>query len=146
MSGRGLRLVTGALGVLAVATGTLAVAEGPAGMLDGQVTTPTVDSEVRFLGTYWLAYGVVTLVLAPRVAAAPAAPAYRGWLGVMAASGLARAVSFVVAGPPHPVMAAAMVVELVAPPVLWAWHRRVVSAAAGGRDPSPVAAAVAERR
>jgi hypothetical protein len=125
-SARGLQIVTGALGVLAIVTGVMAVAGGPAGMLDGQATTATVDSEVRFMAVYWLAYGVGTLYLVPRIATA--GPLYRAWLAVMFASGVARAISFAVNGAPHPVIAAAILVELLLPPVLYGWQRQVAGA------------------
>jgi hypothetical protein len=122
-STRGLQAVTGALGILAIVTGVMAVAGGPAGMLDGQATTATVDSEVRFMAVYWLAYGIGTLYLVPRIASL--STLYRGWLAVMFASGVARAISFLLNGAPHPVIAAAILVELLLPPVLFLWQRRV---------------------
>lgn len=127
MSKRALQAVTAAFGVLALVTGVMAVIGGPAGMLDGQRTTATVDSEVRFMAVDWLAYGAATLYLAPRVA--QARTAYRAWLIVMFASGLARALSYVQTGRPYPLIAGAMVAELVLPPVLWIWQSRVASAA-----------------
>lgn len=120
--------MTGALGALAVVTGVMAIVGGPAGMLDGQATTATVDSEVRFMAVYWLAYGIVALYLVPRVA--EAGIAYRAWLGVMFASGVARGISYLTHGRPHLVIAAALVVELVAPAMLWFWQRRVATASA----------------
>lgn len=122
MGTRGLQAVTGALGALAIVTGAKAIADGPAGMPDGQVTTATVDSEVRFMAAYWLAYGGAALYLVPRVAEQKGA--YRAWLTVMFASGLARVASYRRVGRPHPLMVSAAGVELLLPPTLWAWQAR----------------------
>lgn len=130
MGGHALRWVLGALGLLSVVTGLLAVTGGPAGMLDGQSTTSTVDSEVRFFAVYWLAYGVLLLWVVPRVGRYPGV--VRAALVVMFASGCARALSLVREGTPHPVMLAAMVVELVVPPLLWRWL--VPASSASGED------------
>jgi hypothetical protein len=127
--------------VLSVVTGLLAVTGGPAGMLDGQATTSTVDSEVRFLAVYWLAYGVLLLWVVPQVERRTGV--VRAALAVMFASGCARALSFLRDGTPHPVMVAAMAVELVLPPVLWYWQaglaRRLVPVSTGPTDDTGMA-------
>lgn len=130
MNIRGLQAVTGAMGALALITGGMAIVGGPEGMPDGQVTTATVDSEVRFMASYWLGHGAGALYLAPRVTEATAA--YRAWLAVMATSGLARVVSYIKAGRPHPVMVAATGVQLMLPPILWAWQAKAAAAAGHG--------------
>jgi hypothetical protein len=122
-SRRGLQAVLAVFGTIPLVTGVMAVLGGPADMLDGQVTTSTVDNEVRFLAVYWFAFGGFVWWLVPRVERATAA--YRAMLAVMFASGVARALSTLLTGWPHPVIRVAMVVELLAPPVLLWWQRRL---------------------
>jgi len=122
---RALRVAVAVFGVVPVVTGLMAVTGGPAGMLDGQSTTPTVDNEVRFLGVYWLAFGVFVLWLVPRVDRLSGA--FHAMLAVTFASGCARLLSVLLHGRPHPVIAAAMVVELVLPPVLAWWRYQLLN-------------------
>lgn len=125
---RGLQAVVAAYGLLAVVTGLMAVVGGPAGMLDGQATTNTVDSEVRFMAVCWIAFGVALWWLVPRVATATAA--FRAMLVVMFAGGVARAVSWLATGRPVPVIAIGTVVSLVLPVLLAIWQARVAAATA----------------
>ncbi|MEV0001625.1 DUF4345 domain-containing protein [Micromonospora sp. NPDC050980] len=134
MSKRALQAVVLPFGVLPVVTGLLAVTGGPAGMLVAQRTNSTVDSEVRFMAVYWLAYGVFVLRLVPRIA--HAGGAFRAALVVMFGSGLARLLSILEVGRPHPVLFAATFVELLLPPVLWWWQAAV--AAAATRPPAKI--------
>ena len=131
MTRRGLQAVLIVFGILPIVTGLMAVTGGPAGMLDGQATTPTVDSEVRFLAVYWLAFGGFVLWLVPRVERATAA--FRAMLAVMFGSGCARLLAAIETGSPHPVILAATVVELALPPVLALWQARL----SGARWPRP---------
>lgn len=127
MSKRTLQAIVLVFGILPIVTGLLAVTGGPDGMLVPEHTNSTVDSEVRFMAVYWLAYGVFLLTLVPRIdrAAVP----FRAALAVMFASGLARLLSTMEIGRPHPVLFAATFVELLLPPVLWWWQASVASAA-----------------
>ena len=130
MSKRLLQAVVLLFGILPIVTGVMAVTGGPAGMLDGQATTSTVDSEIRFMGVYWMAFGGFLLFLVPRIETA--APAFRAALVVMFISGAARTLSIVEVGRPHPVLFAATFVELVLPVGLWLWQAKVASAASRG--------------
>ena len=131
---RWLQVVLAVLGTIPIVTGVMAIAGGPAGMLDGQSTTSTVDNEVRFLAVYWLAFGCVVWWLVPRVERATTA--YRAVLAVMFASGCARALSAALTGWPHPVIRAALFVELLAPPILL-WWQRSLTASSSLREPTP---------
>lgn len=120
---RALQAVLAVLGTIPLITGVMAVLGGPADMLDGQATTSTVDNEVRFMAVYWFAFGCFVWWIVPRVDRATTA--FRAMLAVMFASGCARLLSTVLTGWPHPVIRVALFVELLAPPVLLWWQRRM---------------------
>ncbi len=83
--------------------------------LDG-MSTPNVDSELRFYAVFWVAYGVFVfraandltknLHLVPLLA------------GLFFAGGVGRVLSLVTVGQPHPLFIALMIVELALPLLL----------------------------
>jgi Domain of unknown function (DUF4345) len=131
---RGLQICLTILGVIPLATGTLVVLGGPTALPGGQPTNPTIDSELRFLGVYWLAAGVYLYTLIPTIERSTGA--VRALAAAVLASGLARALSLMLVGPPHPVMLAALALELAAPlPLAW-WQARVADASPSGARPT----------
>jgi hypothetical protein len=124
MKRRALLIVMGVLGSIATASGLWGVIAGPAGLPGGGTTTATVDNEYRFVNVFWLAAGVLLLWSLRR--AEEHARLARTILVIAALGGLARLLSAMVAGWPHPVFIATMVLELaVVPLVIW-WHSRVM--------------------
>lgn len=84
---------------------------------------PNADSELRFYSVFWIAYGLC-LIRAARDLTSQMGQI--PWLiGLFFAGGVARFVSFIAAGPPHPLFILLMVIELVLPVILLLCWRRV---------------------
>jgi hypothetical protein len=82
-----------------------------------------IESEVRFYGGIYFAYGLLMLSLAPR--ADRSATAVRGLAGALFVGGLARAGGWRATGRPHALQQALLAIELGAPPLLVAWQARL---------------------
>jgi hypothetical protein len=110
------------LGAVPVASGTLGMIAGPEGAPGGGPTTPSVDSEYRFVNLFWAAAGVILWWSLRK----PDERAHvtRLLLGLAAAGGLPRLLSIARKGLPHPVFRAALVLELVIVPIVLVWHAR----------------------
>lgn len=121
---RRTQLVTlGLLGAVPVATGGVGILAGPSGAPGGGPTTSSVDSEYRFVNTFWLAGGL-TLWWSLR-APEQRAVVTRAVLTTAGLGGGPRLLSWHRTGRPHPVFVGALVLELVGVPAALAWHRRV---------------------
>lgn len=114
----------GALGVVPLATGLLGIARGPAGAPGGAPTTPSVDSEYRFVNVFWAAAGPALWWSLAR--ADERAGFTRVLLGLAAVGGLPRLLSVRRTGWPHPVFRATLVLELAVVPTVLLWHARVI--------------------
>lgn len=116
-------LTLGVLGAVPVATGLLSIATGPAGAPDGGPTTASVDSEYRFVNTFWTAAGLGLLwsLRSPE----DRQPVTRVVLATAGLGGAPRLLSWSKVGRPHPVFVGALGLELVGVPAVLAWHRRV---------------------
>ncbi|MBT2517599.1 DUF4345 domain-containing protein [Streptomyces sp. ISL-90] len=124
MNRRALLIVMGVLGSIATTSGLLGVIVGPEGIPGGGPTTASVDSEYRFVNVFWLAAGLLLLWSLRR--AEEHARLARAILVIAAVGGLARLLSVLIVGWPHPVFIATIVLELaVVPLVIW-WHSRVM--------------------
>ena len=81
-----------------------------------QLAGVDVDSEMRFYGTLWAAYGLVMVrvskLLPQRILLAQA------MLGLFFVGGLGRVISSVMVGPPHPLFQVLMWIELAVPLIL----------------------------
>ena len=113
----------GSLGAIPVATGLLGIIGGPEKAPGGGPTTPSVDSEYRFVNLFWVAAGV--LLWWTLRAPAERAEVSRLILGLAAAGGLPRLLSLARVGLPHPVFRATIVLELIVVPLVIVWHLRV---------------------
>lgn len=127
---RSLIVVLAVLGVVPVATSLLAIIGGPAAAPGGGPTTASVDSEYRFVNTFWLAAGLILWWTLRKPAARAAVT--RVVLGLAAIGGFARLISVLVVGWPHPVFIATIGLELlVVPLVIW-WHWRAFPTVTAG--------------
>lgn len=91
------------------------------------VADPALDSQNRFYGVAFTLYGVLLLVCASNI------PKYSTVLycvlWVFFAAGVARLVSFAIYGAPPPLVLALLASELVLPPILALWLRRLLRVA-----------------
>jgi hypothetical protein len=117
-------------GAVATAAGFHSMAAGARSLPGSQKDAdPILDSELRYYGGFYMAYGLAALRVAPR--ADRDARAVRALAGALFASGLARAGGWVAKGPPHPLQRGLLAIELAAPPLLVALQARVSAAATG---------------
>ena len=120
---RALVVVLAVLGAVPVATGLLAIVGGPNSAPGGGPTTASVDSEYRFVNVFWLAAGLILWWTLRR--ASERALITRVVLVIAATGGIARLISWIVVGPPHPVFIGTIGLELVVVPLVIWWHSRV---------------------
>ncbi|MFD1147074.1 DUF4345 domain-containing protein [Saccharothrix hoggarensis] len=125
--GRGVRVkafqaVVVVLGVFMVGTGLAEVAIGPSLLPGTPAAAPTLDSNYRFFAAMWLAMGVAMLSVARRVR--ESTTVLRFVCAAVFVGGLARVVSWVAEGTPHPMMLVLLAIEFTVPPVLVLWQRR----------------------
>lgn len=111
---------------------------GAEAMLGAQVSPqaaaePTLDSQNRFYGVAFALYGAVFRLAARDLARFE--PLLRASLWVFFAAGLARLVSWLLHGPPAPLVIVLAAVELLAPPLLLLWLRSVTRSAAPPQTP-----------
>ncbi len=113
------------MAVIPVVSAIGEIARGPQGVPGGSpAVTPTVDSSLRYANVFKLAVGPVIWSQLPRV---DRSPSLTSALATMFVGGLARTRSWQQAGRPHPISVTAVALELVAPPALIAWQRRISS-------------------
>ncbi|MFE9749878.1 DUF4345 domain-containing protein [Saccharothrix saharensis] len=123
---KAFQVVLVVLGLFAAGTGLLEVVLGPSVLLPGSPRPePTLDSNYRFFAVMWLAIGVALLSVAPRVR--EATTLLRFVSAAVFVGGLARIVSWWAVGQPHPLMLVLLGVELIVPPVLVVWQRRLTA-------------------
>jgi hypothetical protein len=126
---RPLRAFFTLLGVVALIAGLYGAATGVGGMLGEARASASVDSELRFLAVSWAAFGAVSLWVAPRLA--EHVTVVRALALVLFAAGLARVVSWADVGRPDGIYVALMVIELLAPPLIWVAQRDLAPAGSG---------------
>ena len=116
-------VVVALLGVLPIVSGGRGMLQGPVAAPGGAATTPSVDSEYRFVNVFWFAAGAGLWwsAFAPRERATTT----RAVLALASAGGVPRVLSWWSTGRPHPVFQAATFLELVGLPAVIVWHRRV---------------------
>jgi hypothetical protein len=96
---------------------------GP-GAIPGSIpVNATMDSEDRFYATLFLGFGAALIWAAQDMAARRGV--FLALLAVFFLGGIARIVSWLAVGPPSPLFAFLGALELLMPPVLWAWRGRV---------------------
>jgi hypothetical protein len=141
-----LRILLGIGGIAAVGVSSLHIAFGP-GVIPGSIpVNATMDSEDRFYAVMFLAYGVVMLWTLRDLERKLSVMRFLAL--VLFVGGLARIVSLIAVGLPHPFFIAMTIVELALPPVvLWLAKRvRPAMAGAAAAGPASVCAARTARR
>ena len=110
------RLITLALGAVASGAGAHSALTGDGSLPGRGGEHSRVDSELRYYGVFYAAYGLVALRTGLR--AEPDPDATRGLAAVLFAGGVARANGWRARGRPHPVQVALLAAELGVPPLL----------------------------
>ncbi|MGE0486326.1 MAG: DUF4345 domain-containing protein [Gammaproteobacteria bacterium] len=88
---------------------------------------PSLDSQNRFYGVAFAFYGVALYLCATDLARFR--PVLVSALAVFFLAGCARLVAWAVHGAPAPLVIGLLATELVLPPLLWLWLRRVMDVA-----------------
>ena len=123
---KAFQAVLAVLGLFAAGTGLLEIVLGPSVLLPGSPTPgPTLDSNYRFFSAMWLAIGVALLSVVPRVR--EAGTVLRFVSAAVFVGGLARIASWLAVGQPHAMMLVLLGIELIVPPVLVVWQRRLTA-------------------
>jgi hypothetical protein len=120
---RPMRLILGLGGAAAVAIGLGLVFFGPALIPGAGEVSRTVDSELRFYATLFVAYGGVALWCLHHLAAKRRVIMVLA--GVLFAGGVGRLCSMLAVGLPHPFFVVMTALELGLPPVMLWLLRRV---------------------
>lgn len=89
---------------------------------------PSLDSQNRFYGVSFAFYGVALYICATDLVRFE--PILKAALGVFFLAGCARLASWAAYGAPAPLVVGLLVTELVLPPALYLWHRKVYSSGA----------------
>ena len=109
-------------GLVAMCAGLHTVIAGARSVPGEQPANSAVESELRFYGAFYAAYGLAVLRTAPRADREP--KAVRALAGTLFLAGAARAGGWLAAGRPHPVQRAVLAIELAAPPLAVAVQAR----------------------
>ena len=117
-----LLAVLATLGAVPVASGIAGILRGPAGAPGGGPTTPSVDSEYRFVNVFWTAAGVLLWWTLRKPV--ERAEITRLVLGLAAFGGIPRLLSWRATGAPHPLFRGTVVLELLIVPAVIVWHVR----------------------
>lgn len=120
---RGLQLMLGTLGAVALVAGTRGVLRGAAEVPKGGDVAANVDSEYRFYAAWYPVFGFLLL----RAARAPEEQVVlvRACGGGLLLAGTARVMSLRARGAPHPSQQVLMALEFAIPAVLLPWHEKV---------------------
>jgi hypothetical protein len=129
MGRRGLQLTLTIVGGVAVAFGALTVITGGALVLDGGKVSPSIDSELRFYAAWYVGAGVIVIRAARRVESEGST--IRAVCAVLLLGGMARLLSIVSVGAPHPVFLVLMALEIVLPALLVPWQAAVARRGTG---------------
>ena len=137
---RAFQLFLGLFGATVVFICLLHVVRGPVSIPGSVPVNATMDSEDRFYGTLFGAYGIAVLSCIADVERKRHLLHFL--LVAFFAGGIARLVSLAVTGLPHPLFTALTLVELAIPPLAALAHRRIVllSVPPGGVAPSALRA------
>ena len=119
---RGLRLLLGLLAVVAVAAGAQTLLFGSNVLPGGGEPSASVESELRFYGTWWLGAGVFLAWIVRDLE--DRGRELRAVSAVLFLAGLSRLLAWADAGRPHTLFLVLLALELLLPPTFVVWHAR----------------------
>lgn len=122
---RALRAVLYLGGAVATTAGLHTAVTGGRSVPGEGLANAGLESELRFYGVFYAAYGTAVLRVAPR--ADHDAEAVRALAATLFVAGLARAGGWRAVGRPHPLQRALLAIELAAPPAIAACQARVAA-------------------
>lgn len=125
MAQRLLRWFLIAFGLVCVGIALAHIAVGPSSIPGSIPVNPTMDSEDRFYATLFLGFGLAHVWAAQDLA--QRAAVVLALQAVFFVGGLARIVSLIAVGPPIPLFVFLGALELLIPPLLWWWIRRIAA-------------------
>lgn len=111
-----LRSLLLVLGGVATGAGLHSALAGDGSLPGGSRVDRLADSELRYYGAYYAAFGLAALRTSAKPR--PEVSAVRALAGVLFAGGLARANGWRLRGRPHPGQVALLAAELGVPPVM----------------------------
>jgi hypothetical protein len=121
MEKRLLQVSVALAALVAVTVGLAGVVWGASGL--GEQAPGILDSQVRALSGILAAIGIAYWTTVPDI---QRAGARFGLLTlIVVAGGFARALGMLIAGPPGPIMGAALALELLVAPALYLWQARI---------------------
>lgn len=120
---RGLQLMLGTLGAVALVAGTRGVLRGAAEVPKGGDVAANIDSEYRFYASWYPVFGLLLL----RAARAPERESVivRACAGGFLLAATARVMSLRALGAPHPSQQVLLGLEFIVPAALLPWHEKV---------------------
>ncbi len=111
-------------GLTCIAISLVHIAIGPSAIPGSVPVNATMDSEDRFYATLFLGFGVALAWCSRKL---EARRTVFGWLMLLFfLGGVARVISALQVGMPNTFFQVMGALELILPPLLWWWHRKVM--------------------
>ena len=127
---RGLQITLGALAAVPFTSGLAGALVGPTSLPDAGAVSPSVESEYRYAHAIYAAAAPLIWSAVPQIERKGAL--VRGVSGALFLGGAVRLLAWRSTGRPHPALVGATALELLGPPLLVAWQRRVARSAGRG--------------
>ena len=120
---RALRVFLGGVALFGIVTGAMTIVGGSDIIPEGGRPSASIESELRFFATWWLAAGVfVAWVLRDLERRGRE---LRAFLALVVLAGVARVLAWADAGRPDTLLVVLTAIELGLPPLVALWHARL---------------------
>ena len=117
---RGLQVVVGLFGVVAVVSGLATILLGGDSVVGAPTPPPTIDSELRYYSAWYVVAGVLALRSVPLIESETTV--IRILFGGLLLGGCARLLSLAAVGRPHSFFLILLGLELLTPVVVIPWQ------------------------
>jgi len=118
-----LKYLTTILGITCIGIALTHIAIGPSAIPGSVPVNATMDSEDRFYATLFLGFGAALVWCSQNLR--ERGGVFKALLLVFFLGGIARVISAMQVGMPNELFQMLWALELILPPVLWFWWRRV---------------------